>query len=129
MLGSRERRILDAFVDVMIPAGADGLGPSGHAAGVPEKVERFLQSMPSSVRRLFPFALWAIELYPVALGPRVRTFTGLSRAARTRVLERLESHPLYPLRSAYLGVKVVAFLLWAEHPDVVRATGWGVACG
>jgi hypothetical protein len=128
VLGTRERRILDAFVDVLIPAAADGLGPGGRDAGVPEKIERYLQSLPAGARRLFPFALWTIELYPLSLGPGLKTFTGLPRRARTRVLERLESHPLYPLRSAFIAVKVLSFLLWAEHPEVARATEWGASC-
>jgi hypothetical protein len=128
MLRARERHILDAVVDTLIPPGRDGLGPSALEAGVPQRVDRYLLSLPTSVRRLFPFALWAIELYPLALGPGLRTFTSLSRARRTRTLERLEGHGLYPLRSAYLAVKVLAFLLWAEHPEVAQATGWGGRC-
>jgi hypothetical protein len=84
--------------------------------------------MPGAARLAVPFALWAIELYPLTLGPCVRTFTGLTRERRTRALERLESHPLYPLRSAFMALKTLAFMLWAEHPEVAAATGWGVRC-
>jgi hypothetical protein len=128
MLGAHERRILDAFLDAMIPAAEDGLGPSAIEAGVPARIEALLESFPAAQRRLFPLALWAVELYPVALGPLPRRFSSLDRSGRTRALERLERHPLYLLRSAYVALKVFAFLFWAEHPEVVRATGWGERC-
>jgi hypothetical protein len=128
MLGARERRILDAFLDAMIPPAKDGLGPSGIEAGVPAKIETLLESFPVATRKMFPLALWAVELYPVALGPLPRVFTRLDRAARTRALVRLEHHGLYPLRSAYMALKVFSFLFWAEHPEVVRATSWGERC-
>ncbi len=129
MLGQRERRILAHFVDAMIPPGTDGLGPSGIEADVPAKIERQLASFPPGPRFLLPFALWAIELYPLALGPGLRPFSSLSRSERTRALERLEHHVFYPLRSAYLAIKLLAFLFWAEHPKVARATHWGQGCG
>jgi hypothetical protein len=125
MLGRHERRILDAFLDAMIPPGEDGLGPSALEAGVPEKLEALLEELPTAQRRLFPLALWAVELYPIALGPLPRLFSWLDRPGRTRALERLEHHGLYPLRQAYIALKLFAFLFWAEHPEVVQATGWG----
>jgi len=128
VLRGRERRILDAFVDALIPEGPDALGPSGLAASVPEKLGRFLESLPPAQRKLVPFALWAVELYPLALGPVPRTFSGLSRESRTRVLDRLEHHRVYPLRSAYYALKVLSFLLWGEGESVSRATGFGAHC-
>lgn len=128
MLRARERRILDAFLDAMIPPAEDGLGPSALEAGVPAKLEAMLESFPPTQRRLFPLALWAVELYPIALGPLPRVFTKLDRAARTRALERLEHHTLYPLRQAYMALKLFSFLFWAEHPDVARACDWGMHC-
>jgi hypothetical protein len=128
MLGRHERRILRAFVDAMIPPADDGLGPSGLEARVPAKLEGFLEALPPLTRRLFPFALWVVELYPLALGPRAAVFSSLSRRERTRVLVRLEHHVLYPIRSAYYAIKIFTFLIWAEHPVVARATGWGVHC-
>lgn len=112
----------------MIPEAEDGLGPSGLEAAVPAKMENALRSFPAAQQRLFPFALWAVELYPVTLGPYPRLFSQLDQRGRTRVLERLEHHFLYPLRSAYLALKVFAFLFWAEHPEVAHATEWGERC-
>lgn len=111
----------------MIPAGREGLGPSALEAHVPDRLERYLDGMAPAARRLFPVALWVIELYPLALGPGLTPFSSLSPVRRTRALERLETHPLYALRSAYLGVKVLAFMLWAEVPEVAAAFGWGQA--
>jgi hypothetical protein len=128
MLGAHERRILDAFLDAMIPPAEDGLGPSGIEAGVADKIDALLGDLPPFQRRLLPFALWAVELYPIALGPLPRVFTQLDRRARTRVLERLEHHVLYPLRQGYAVLKLFSFLFWAEQPSVVRATGYGAHC-
>ena len=128
MLRAHERRILEAFLDAMIPAADDGLGPSAIAAGVPAKLEGMLESFPAAQRRLFPLALWAVELYPIALGPLPRVFTRLDRAARTRALDRLEHHRLYPLRQGYMALKLFSFLFWAEHPTVARACEWGMRC-
>lgn len=122
-----ERRILAAVASTLIPEGREGLGPSALEARLPDRIERYLDGGPVAAKRLFPLALWVIELYPLSLGPGLRPFTALDRAQRERALERLESHPLYPLRSAYLGVKVVAFLLWAEVPEVARSLGWSQA--
>ena len=129
MLRPRERRIWDAFVDAMIPPAADGLGPSGLEANVGDRLEVVLRSFPPAQARLFPFALWAVELYPIALGPFPKLFTQLDRRERTRCLERLEHHFLYPLRQAYIALKLFAFMFWAEHPEVARATGWSGRCG
>ncbi|MBI3723751.1 hypothetical protein HY251_07330, partial [bacterium] len=60
--------------------------------------------------------------------PLPRMFSGLSRSRRTRILEWLEHHRLYPLRSAYYALKLLAFLFWGEHEAVLRATGWGAHC-
>jgi len=128
MLSPHARRILEAFVDAMIPAAADGLGPSGLEADVPDKVEDAIRAFPDAQRRLFPLALWAIELYPLFLGPRLRVFSQLDRRGRTRVLERLEHHFLYPLRSGYMALKLFCFMFWAEHPEVARATHWSERC-
>jgi hypothetical protein len=128
MFTPRQRRILDAFLDAMIPAADDGLGPSALEVGVPAKLEAMLDSFPPAQRRLFPLALWAVELYPIALGPLPRVFTRLDRAARTRALERLEHHRLYPLRQGYMALKLFSFLFWAEHPDVARACECGTRC-
>jgi len=128
MLRARERRILDAFLDAMIPPVADGLGPSALEAGVGDKLEAMIEAFPAIQRRLFPLALWAVELYPIALGPLPRIFSALDRKARTRALVRLEHHTLYPLRQAYIVLKLFSFLLWAEHPEVARATLWGERC-
>lgn len=128
MLRPRERRIWDAFVDAMIPEADDGLGPSGLEAGVGDKLDVTLASFPAAQRRLFPFALWAVELYPIFLGPVPKLFTQLDRRQRTRCLVKLEHHFLYPLRQGYIALKLFSFMLWAEHPDVARATGWSERC-
>ncbi len=128
MLRPRERRIWDAFVDAMIPPAEDGLGPSGLEAGVGDRLEATLAGFPPAQRRLFPLALWALELYPIAVGPLPRLFSQLDRRERTRCLARLEHHFLYPLRQGYIALKLFAFMFWAEHPTVARATGWADRC-
>ena len=128
MLKPRERRIWIAFLDAMIPPAEDGLGPSAIEAGVVEKLDGVLDAFPAAQRRMFPFALWAVELYPIALGPIPKLFTQLDRRERTRCLVKLEHHFLYPLRQAYIALKLFAFMLWAEHPEVARATGWAENC-
>ncbi|HZV01649.1 MAG TPA: hypothetical protein VFF73_33370 [Planctomycetota bacterium] len=128
MLSAHERRILDAFVDAMIPPAEDGLGPSGLECDVPARFERYLESMPPAQRKLVPLSLWALEFYPIALGPLPRLFSSLGRRERARALFRLEHHTFYPLRQGYMALKLFSFLLWAEHPAVAPAFGYGEHC-
>lgn len=123
MLGARERRILDAFVDAMIPPGRR---PGARATEVPARFERYIASLPVAPRRAIPLMLWAVELFPLGLGPIPKTFTLLSREERVRVLERLESHRVYPLRGAFLALKMFSFIFHCEDEALVAATGWGV---
>ena len=109
----------------MIPPGDDGLGPSGLEARVPERLEAFLESIPRQQKKLVPMALWAVELYPLGLGPFPRVFTSLSKVERRRVFVRLERHRIYPLRGAYAALKLLSFMFWGEDPVVARFSGWG----
>jgi hypothetical protein len=123
VLRSRERRILEAFADALIPTTRR---PGARDTLVSARLERFLAGFPAAPRKLLPLMLWAIELFPLGLGPIPRPFTWLSRAERVRALERLERHRVYPLRGAYVGLKVLSFIMHCEDPAVAAVAGWGL---
>lgn len=123
LIGARERRILEAFVDALIPGGARL--PSGNETEVAARLAVYLDGFAVGPRFLFPAMLWVVELFPLGLGPWPRPFTRLTLAERTRVLYRLEHHRVYPIRGAYLGLKLLAFLLHGESARVASDSGWG----
>ena len=123
MLRQSERRILDAFVDALLPAGS--WCPSGRDSLVSSRLERYMAGFPPLARRAFPLMLWAVELFPLGLGPLPRRFSSLAREDRTRVLERLESHRVYPLRAAFMGLKLVSSILHCEEETIAAGLEWG----
>jgi hypothetical protein len=123
MVRAWQRRFLIAFADALLPASARVPGANETQAAA--RLDRYTDGLAPGAKLAWPFMLLAIELFPLGLGPIPRPFSLLSREARTRVLERLERHRSYPLRGAFMGVKLLTLIIHAEDEQVASLSGWG----
>jgi hypothetical protein len=103
MLPARERRILEAVCDALIPPQLEDVAPS--LDEMVRFVEGFVDELPATSAMGFRAGLWTLAA--VALVSGRRRIERQDRQARARLLQRLESSPLAPLR---LSLKVVCGL-------------------
>jgi gluconate 2-dehydrogenase subunit 3-like protein len=103
MLGSRERRILEAVCDALIPEPLESVAPPASELG--RFVEQFVDELPPASVLGFRAGLWAL-----AGAARLRAGRAIDRQdrpARAALLSSLESSSLAPLR---LSLRVVCGL-------------------
>ena len=117
-----ERRQLRAVCDAIVPPG--GSIPEGALdAGVPERIEEWLDTFSPSSRRLVRAMLGGYSLTPL-LSRRPRPFARLSErereqwtAASDRARNRLR-------RDAFVGLHTLVTIAYASSPSVRERLGW-----
>lgn len=62
-----------------------------------------------------------LQFAPILLFGRLRRFTSLRTAERTRMMRWLEEGPF---AIAFVPVKLYLCMVYFEHPDAARETGW-----
>ena len=98
------------------------------AEGVPEGAARFLEDMwrVASLRVSVPSIAGAllIALSPALVLGRLTTFHRLTPADRQRLLSKLMTARLYPVRLLFYGVKSQALVAVLRDERCRRALGW-----
>ena len=119
-----ERRWAQALLESFAPVGGPGLAP------LPGEVD-YLGTFGALVRRARPRAAWGLRvavwlaaLAPLWLWGRLRTVTGLSRAARTALLEELLAHRSFPVRELALLLKLAAAMALLGTSSVRARSGY-----
>lgn len=130
-LWKAEQRAMLVVFDTILPSGAGAVAdprsqPRGGEISGPGArdvpLDRFLpvlmQRAPFQFAIGLRAALWLVLLCPLFIIGRPRTFLGLSREERTRVLDRLAASGVYALRELPNLLKMAACLGWGSHPAV-----------
>jgi hypothetical protein len=85
-------------------------------------VERAIAQRPARMRRQLGLLIRAIDLAPIFLSGR--RFRSLDAAARTRLLERLQSVPLLLLRRGVWGLRTLVLMGYYARPEAAAAIGY-----
>ena len=129
LLGKRlfpwRRAFLAKFCRVVLPGARDGF-PSCDEIGTVEEVERYVAGLHWPLR----FGLMGLMdlLNILALYPYVRPMILLSDEAAHRYLTRLEEHPLYEVRNAFVAAKALVMLVYYGDVRVEQKTGYVDDC-
>lgn len=115
------------------PLAALALGLFDRGQGVPEtridwmieEVESFLEHAGSRTAWIFLFALAVLELFPLLL---LGEFARMSRLSPLRRAEYLERFDRSRLAIVLALPKALLAIVYYEHPDAVRETGYDGGC-
>ena len=125
LLNRRSRVVLDT----LLPSGAHARLPGGLDAGVPEFLDELRRSGPPlyrlGLRAGMASAVW---IAPLLIG-RPPPITLYGRETRQRALEALGRSRVYPIRSAFAGLKLAVSLGYGADPSVRRAIGYPAPSG
>jgi hypothetical protein len=123
-LTAMERRWLLLVFDTILPSGADARLQKG---AVDYPMDRFVDALFARAPAQFcvglRVCLWFLMACPLFLVARPRTFAGLPRGARVRVLERLGRSSVYVIREIPLLFKTAACLGYGGLPEVQAKVG------
>jgi hypothetical protein len=119
-----EHEVLLAVFETILPSGASAGGPLG-ASDAPMAcyVDDLLRHAPAHFGWGLRACTWLVWLCPLLVLGRARTFLGLSRTDRARLLDRLAESPVYLIRELPLLFKTVACLGFCGLPAVQRGLG------
>lgn len=121
-LTRRERRILAAAGDALLPAG-DRPSLSASAAGVPDEAARLLASqVVRPVALVYRVLLWALELAPLVT--RRRTFTRLDEPTREDVLRRAGASRIPARNQLVSALKHLLVNIYLTVPRVASEFGY-----
>jgi choline dehydrogenase-like flavoprotein len=120
--GARERRVLRAAGEVLLPPGGDP-GPGAVEVGAaPEAVQLIESRVVLPIRLVVRLVLWVFELW--TLPTSCRPFSALPLSSRQRVLERAAASRL-PIRSGQVDLlKHVLVNAYVAAPEVSAAIGY-----
>ncbi|MCU0691226.1 MAG: hypothetical protein MUF54_07490 [Polyangiaceae bacterium] len=121
-LSKRERRILAACAEVLLPAGG-AIPISGMEAGVVDYFEGMMGRVPLATRVLLRAMLQLVEFSPMFYGPLKGPISSLAERDRSRVLRGLMNSRVYVLRTAFLGLRTVLTIAYFGNPEVSRSIG------
>jgi len=125
-LHAREVATLCAAADSVFPEGG-AIEPSGTQAAVPLTVDRFVTSVPRSVRVLVRLLLALIEhgtlFFPPELPSGLKRFSNLPAGARTRYLNGWQHSRLGVRRLVFTSLRSVLGMAYLSDPAVLRELG------
>ena len=123
-LSPRTSAILTVVIDAIRPRrhGFDHPIDDDILRGIDESIP----FLPPLTRRALPIGLFLLEWSPLVLAGRPTRLTRMSREEAARLLERCLESRLTPLRLLVYGLRALVFLVFYEHPAVVRSleVGW-----
>jgi hypothetical protein len=121
-----EAAFVEAAAEVLFPGGA-GLPVAGIDAHLPHYVDRHLVALPrakrAQIRGLFLLLEHVSLVVPGNEPGGRRRFSTLTAASRVSILERLASHPRFPVRTLFLALRAVLVLGYLGHPANLRDLG------
>jgi choline dehydrogenase-like flavoprotein len=121
-LTSFERRQLRAVCDAIIPPGGS-IAEGALDAGVPERLEEWLERFSPSARRLVRAMLGGYSLTPL-LSSRPRTFAGLRGERREEWAAQSDAARFRLRRDAFMGLHTLVTIAYASAPQVREKLGW-----
>lgn len=122
VLRSREREIVAACAEVLLPAGG-AIPLSGLDAGVVAYFDDVMAQIPRTTQLLLRALLQFVQHSPALYGPLKRPITKLGVEDRRRVLEGLMNSRSYLLRTAFLGLRTVITIAYFGNEEVNRTVG------
>ena len=122
VLTSRERRILAAVCDAMIPPGGS-VAPGALELGVDAEIERWLAAFTPASRRTVRAMLAGFDITPL-LSRAPRTFSHLPQGRRAEWIDASAHSPLRPRREAFAALQTLVQIAYASSPAVARAIGY-----
>ncbi len=122
VLRSREKKIVTACAEVLLPAGG-AIPVSGLDAGVVDYFDDMLSKVPPMTRVLLRGLLQLVEHSPTVYGPLKRPVTRLGAEDRRKVIARLMVSRSYLVRTAFLGLRTVLTIAYFGNEQVVRSVG------
>lgn len=122
ILWDRERRIVAACAEVLLPAGG-AIPISGNDAGVVEYFDDVMARIPLTTRLLLRALLQFVEHSPTLYGPLKKPVTKLGLDDRRKVILGLANSRLYLLRTAFLGLRTVLTIAYFGNEEVNRTVG------
>ncbi|HEV7677633.1 MAG TPA: GMC family oxidoreductase [Candidatus Dormibacteraeota bacterium] len=122
VLTSFERRQLRAVCDAIIPRG--GSIPEGALdAGVPERMEEWLERFSPSARRLVRAMLGGYSLTPL-LSSRPRSFAAMDTERREAWASHSDASRFRLRRESFMGLHTLVTIAYASAPEVRERLGW-----
>jgi hypothetical protein len=122
-LAAREWAMVAAAAEAMFPPGG-AIPASGLEAGVPAYVDRYVGSVPPTIRLLMRMLFLLFEQATLLLpapGPGGRRrFSDLSVEQRVAVLERWRTSGFFPLRLAFTSLRAILCMGYLADPAVLR---------
>jgi hypothetical protein len=122
VLTSKEREIVEACAEVLLPAGG-AIPLSGLDAGVVAYFDDVMAQIPSTTRFLLRALLQFVQHSPAFYGPLKGPITKLGIEDRRRVLRGLMNSRSYLLRTAFLGLRTVITIAYFGNEEVNRSVG------
>ena len=124
-LDRREEDIVAAIGDALMPPGG------AFSTGFVDVRRECLADIRRSLGALAPMSLFgtrfflrALDVAPILAGMRFRTLLKVSRAERSALLTRLESHRWWMFRAMVMAVKTIIIMAFFNQPGVSGAVGY-----
>ena len=128
LLSSMEIRVLRALSDTVFPA-ASAVPLSGTEAGIPEYMDRYVDSLPVPYRHLIRVLFFLFEGASVVFSGKIRWFTALPEDSRKAYLEGWESSRFYARRMSVQGLKTLLCIAYLADARVRKSIGFGKETG
>lgn len=126
-LRASQRDALRALGNILIPPGG-ALPPSASDAGVPARIEGYLDLLPRRLRRTLSLLITAWDLGPVAARGFGRPFHRLDSERQHRWVARADASRRPDLGLPFAYLKQLIFLTYAASPQVEEALGYDYTC-
>ena len=117
-----EQRLVEAAADTFFPAGGP-IPVSGRQAGAVAYLEGYMQRSDVGQRLLIRLLWRAIELGPLAFGPRRVRFTKLNHEERKQFLDEAFTSRLYFRRVLFISLRALHTMAYFADARVLAAMG------
>jgi hypothetical protein len=130
LMGTRlfpwRRKFLTRFCRVVLPGSAQGY-PSPEELGTVDAVELYLAGLHPLLRVGLLGLLDLLNFQAIFFG-YFRPVNWMGDDTLRRYLSRLETHPFYIVRNAFVAAKALVMLVYYGDPKVERKTGYADDC-
>jgi hypothetical protein len=120
---SAVRARVRAYLETLFPADPR-FGPDGDPEAVVDAFGDFLAGSHPAAQRILAWVLLAADLTPLLVSGHLRTFAGLSPAARAEHLERMATSPVYPFRQLVYHLRFLGYSVIYTQGSVAAAVGY-----